>query len=110
MRLRTDRIIEKISIIRHTGIKKRTILQELIFGFGAFAKKQGRISTIVEDQVGPVALDPRYGLDEALPVVLHGLVISRDGTSRVIFGAVNIVRITTYVGLDFPEGLNQHRR
>jgi hypothetical protein len=110
----------ELGVVRRARIRESSVLEKRIFGFLTLVNEKGHVSTIIDDEIRPVALAviiwPSEGVEGAFPVLLEGfslpgkdsgrLITSNSGGCMVLSGE-NVARAPSDVASEGLEGLDQ---
>ncbi len=89
----------------------------VVLGGVAAVDQEGGVATVVDDEVGPLAVGPGQGLLGAPPVLLEALALPRedrdagggDGGGGVVLGREDVARRPADIGAEVDQGLDEDR-
>jgi len=110
----------ELSVVRGGRVGEGAVLGEEILGLLSLVDEEGHVASIIDDDVGSVALSvvrgPGDGVEGALPVLLEGLAlpgedgggaVARDGGRGVVLGGEDVARAPPEISAELLEGLDE---
>lgn len=110
----------ELGVVGGLGIGEGSVLEEEVLGLLTLVDEEGHVTTVIDDDVGSVALAiillPGEGVEGALPVLLEGLTlpgedggrnIAGDGGGGVVLGGEDVARAPADVATEGLEGLDE---